>query len=69
MNYSELVDKILKDFEISCSEASGIINQENKILEEDLNIHPGPNLLANIDETMSNSLLRTLEEKFLKYYV
>lgn len=39
------------------------------ILEEDLNIHPGPNLLANIDETMSNSLLRTLEEKFLKYYV
>lgn len=46
MNYSELVDKILKDFEISCSEASGIINQENnlcklKVEEPDIIYHAG----------------------------
>lgn len=55
------------DFIISkCSDESPL---KKIILEEDLNIHPGPNLLDNIDETISNKLLRTLEEKFLKYYV
>lgn len=56
-------------FDFIISKSSDESPLKKIILEEDLNVHPGPNLLDNIDETMSNRLLRTIEEKFLKYYV
>lgn len=59
MNYGELIDKVLKDFKISCSEANDIINQGNNLYKLEVE---EPDIVYHDGEDKGFSMVRVLSD-------